>query len=531
MRHLLTALALAATVLAPCAARAAAQGPFDSGVVPTPRGKIDELVFAQLKRLDIRPANLCSDAVFVRRAFLDVIGTLPTGDEARAFIESQDPNKRAALIDRLFERNEFADYWAMKWGDVLRIKSEFPVNLWPNAVQAYHRWLRASLRDNVPYDRFARELLTQSGSNFRVPPVNFYRAVQSKDPRSLASVVALTFMGVRIETLPKERVTDLSAFFSQVGYKPTREWKEEIVFFDPNKPLPGVKPGAPAVLTFPDGTTARLAPGQDPRDLFAGWLLAPNNPWFARTMANRIWYWLLGRGIVHEPDDFRADNPPGNPELLAWLEKELVAARYDLRHIYRLILNSATYQLSPIAASSRPEAEANFAFAALRALDAEVMIDAFNQITGGTEQYQSAIPEPYTFVPPDERSIALGDGSITSAFLEAFGRAPRDSGLASERSTRPTASQRLYLLNGGEIQRKIQQGPKLLALLQSGGDGRQVITRLYLAILSRMPTDDELRVVGGYAQPQAGATGAVRRQAGIDVAWALLNSAEFRYRH
>jgi hypothetical protein len=503
------------------------QGPFESSAAPAPRSKIDELVFARLKRMDIRPASLSSDGVFVRRAFLDVIGTLPTADEARAFIDDQRPDKRAVLIDQLLERPEYADYWAMKWGDVLRVKSEFPINLWPNAVQAYHHWIRAAVRENMPYDRFARELLTQSGSNFRVPAVNFYRAVQSKEPAALASIVALTFMGSRTEGWPKERLADMSVFFSQVGYKATREWKEEVVFFDQSKAAALPDRAAPRALVFPDGTPARILPGQDPREVFAGWLLAPANPWFARAAVNRLWFWLLGRGIVHEPDDMRPDNPPANPELLAYLERELVASRYDMKHVCRLILNSTTYQLSSIPQTESPDGEASFAFAILRPLEAEVLIDAINQVTGMSEQYQSAIPEPFTFVPPEERSIALGDGSITSAFLEAFGKSPRDSGLASERSGRPTSAQRLLMLNGGEIQRKILQGPKLLALLQGGGDGRQVVTRLYLALLSRFPTDEELKVVAGYGQPSGGN----RRQAGLDLAWALVNSAEFRFRH
>jgi hypothetical protein len=509
------------------AAQSPRDNPFEIAAPVVPRNAIDEVVFARLKGLNIQPARLCSDAVFVRRAYLDVIGTLPTADEARAFIDNQDPSKRGALIDRLLERDEFADYWAMKWSDLLRVKSEFPINLWPNAVQAYHRWIRAIIRDNVPYDQFARDLLTSSGSNFRVPPVNFYRAIQGRDPQTIAAAVALTFMGARAERWPKEQLAGMAAFFSAIGYKPTGEWKEEIVFFDREK-APAVA-GSPALVAavFPDGTKAQLAPGQDPRGVFAAWLVAPKNPWFARAAANRAWFWLMGRGIVQEPDDIRPDNPPANPELLALLERELVGARFDLRHLYRLILNSTTYQLSAVPSSTRPEAEANFAHALLTPLDAEVLIDAVDAVTGSTEQYSSAIPEPYTFIPPDQRSIQVADGSITSSFLVAFGRSPRDTGLLSERNSRPTAAQRLLLLNGGDIQRKIQQGPKLQALLTARGDWRPTLVNLYLTILSRYPTVDEEKAAGEYAQ----AAGANRKLAGQDLAWALINSTEFRYRH
>lgn len=527
MRAFLIAVLVASAMLAGAAAPPADENPFESTAAVSPRNKIDDIVFGQLKRLNIKPASLSSDAVFARRAYLDLIGTLPTAEEARAFIDDQSPSKRTALIDRLLERPQYADYRALKWGDLLRIKSEFPINLWPNAVHAYHRWVRTAVRDNMPYDRFVRELLTQNGSNFRVAPVNFYRAVQSRDPQTLASTVALTFMGTRTEHWPKARLDGMSVFFSQIGYKPTGEWKEEIVYFDPGKVSASSAARTPQPPVFPDGTAARIATGQDPRELFAAWLIAPTNPWFARAAVNRIWYWLMGRGVIHEPDDIRPDNPASNPELLAYLEKEFVASRYDVKALCRLILNSTTYQLSSMPQTATPVAEANFAHALIRPLDAEVLIDALNQITGAGEEYQSAIPEPYTFIPPEQRSIALGDGSITSTFLEAFGRPPRDSGLASERSSSPTASQRLQLLNGGDIQRKIQQSQKLQTLLQAGGGGQQVIISLYLTILSRMPTDVEMKDAGSYAQ----SAGGNRRQAALDLAWALINSAEFRYRH
>ncbi len=446
---------------------------------------------------------------------------LPTAQEVRQFLSDRDPEKRRVLIDSLLERDEFADYWAMKWSDLLRVKSEFPINLWPNAVQAYHRWIRTSIKENVPYDHFVREMLTASGSNFRVPPVNLYRAVQSNEPQAIAQAVALTFMGARAENWPAERLSDMAVFFSQVGYKSTSEWKEEIVYFDPNRVA------QPPSAVFPDGATVQLAPGRDPRDVFADWLIEAENPWFARNIVNRIWAWLLGRGIIHEPDDIRPDNPPSNPALLAVLEGELISAHYDLKNIYRLILNSQTYQLSCIPQSDNPQAEANFASYPLRRLEAEVLIDALNQITGTTESYTSAIPEPFTFIPEDQRSITLADGSITSSFLEMFGRSPRDTGLESERNNRATPDQRLHLLNSSHIQRKLEQSRKLRPLLQGRRNPRQVVTTLYLTILSRFPTDEELNIIEAYA---ASGT-ASRRQVTLDLAWALINSAEFLYRH
>lgn len=496
--------------------------PFESHSAPQPANEIDRAVIARLDHLGIQPANVCPDAVFVRRVYLDVIGTLPTAQEASAFILSREPNKRRALIERLLARDEFADYWAMKWSDLLRVKAEFPINLWPNAAQAYHRWIYTSVRDNKPYDQFARELLTASGSNFRVGPANFFRAMQNREPAGIAQTVALTFMGVRAEKWPEERLKGLSGFFSQVGYKSTAEWKEEIVFFDRNQDTNGLWQEA----AFPDGKAARLAPDQDPREVFADWLVDAKNPWFTRNIANRVWSWLLGRGIIHEPDDIRADNPPANPELLLYLQRELVAAHYDLKQLFRLILNSNTYQLSCVARSDQPEALANFAAYPMRRLEAEVVIDNLNRITGTTEKYSSPIPEPFTFIPEDQRSIELPDGSITSSFLEMFGRSPRDTGLESERNNRITTEQRLHLLNSTHIQRKLEQSRLLQAQLQGNKPPREIASALYLTVLSRFPTEDEMRAVESYTKSAAS-----KREAVNDVAWALINSAEFLYRH
>ena len=466
---------------------------FETPDPPMPNNRIDELVFAHWKQLGLQPANLSSDAVFLRRAYLDVIGTLPTASEAADFLASKDPEKRTALIDRLLAREEFADYWALKWSDLLRVKAEFPINLWPNAAQAYYHWIRAAVRENRPYDRFARELLTASGSNFRDPPANFYRAMQNHTPEGIAQTVALTFMGTRTEKWPAAEFARLTAWFSPIRFKETGEWKEQIVYIDP------------AVKT-------------DPREAFADWLTAPDNPWFARAIANRIWYWLMGRGIVNEPDDLRPDNPPENPELLAWLEREVRDSHYDCKHLFRLILTSSVYQLSAIPQADRAAAAQHFAAYPLRRLDAEVLIDALDQITGTGETYTSSIPEPYTFMPDDQRSIALPDGSISSAFLELFGRPPRDTGMESERNNRISDAQKLHLLNSSHVQRKIQQGPKLQAMMRAIKPPRELVNQLYLTILSRYPTEDEWKAVSEHPQM-------------IDLVWALINSPEFLYRH
>lgn len=481
---------------------------------------IDSCVADNLRRLDIPPAAVCSDAIFIRRVYLDAIGTLPTAAEADAFLKNPAPDKRAALIDRLLERDEFADYLALKWSDLLRVKAEFPVNLWPNAAQAYHQWIQAAWRADMRYDRFARELLTASGSNFRVGPANFYRTVPGREPRAIAGSVALTFMGVRTDSWPLQKRDDLAVFFSRLGYKPTLEWKEEIVFFDALKPT--VAKG-----TLPDGTKLKLPVDRDPRAAFANWLVSPKNPWFARAISNRVWSWLLGRGVVHPADDLRPDNPPSNPALLALLERELVSAHFDLKHLYRLILNSQTYQRSPTPPPGHPDAALNFACYPLRRLDAEVLADAINQITGTHDRYSSVIPEPFTFIPLDVRAITLPDGSITSPFLELFGRPPRDTGLEEERNNQSSAGQRLHLLNSSHIQDKLSKGPGLQPLLRAVGAPQSVLEKLYLTLLSRPPTDAERAVVDDYAR-NVETRG---REATLDVAWSLINTAEFLYRH
>lgn len=512
-------------------AGAPAEGIFEDGPVPVhlgaesdPSEQIDQLIFEKLHELNIEPANLCSDAVFLRRAFLTVIGTLPTEEETRAFLDATDPYNRERLIDHLLQRDEFTEYWSMKWGDLLRVKAEFPIKLWPNAVQAYYRFIHTSVKENKPFHIFARELLTGNGSNFRVGQVNFYRAMQDRHPRGIASTVALTFLGERAEHWPPKKLDAMAGFFSQLNYKSTGEWKEEIVFWDPTADKEGFSKGA----MYPDGTPAKFAPGQDPREAFADWLLRPENKMFSRNIVNRVWSWLMGRGIVNEPDDFRADNPPANPALLDYLQREFVTTRCDMKHLFRVILNTHVFQLSSIPTSNRPEAVANFAFYPLRRVEAEVLIDALNQITGTHEGYSSPIPEPFTWVPENQRAISLADGSITSSFLELFGRPPRDTGFESERSRSISPAQRLHLLNSTHVLSKIKACPLVTGATGFGeADTVKLVEKIYLTVLSRPPTATELAKVKEYS----GSSYAGQKELAADVVWALVNQPEFQFIH
>jgi hypothetical protein len=496
------------------AAEPLAVKPYEAAAFATPETKIDQLVFAAHRKAGVQTSPPCSDEVFVRRVFLDVIGLPPTAEEARDFLKNTRPDKRAALIDSLLERAECVDYWTMKWCDLLRVKSEFPINLWPNAVQAYQRWIHDCLRDNLPYDQMARQMLTSSGSNFRVPPVNFMRAVQGRGPQPLAAAVALTLMGSRIEKWPADRRAGMEALFSRVAYKPTAEWKEEIVCLDP-------APMGPLAAVLPDGRKIKAPPGTDPRAAFADWLITPQNRWFSRAAVNRAWAWIFGRGIVHEPDDLRPDNPPAVPGLLEQLEKDFAASGFDQKKLLRLILNSRVYQLSPIPRGNDPRAAKMFASYPVRRLEAEVLLDSLCQLTGAREGYNSPIPEPFTYIPASARSVNLADASITSPFLEMFGRSQRDTGMILERNNAISDAQRLHLLNSSQVQSKIARSGRIQRLVKEHRKNPPNLMRqIWLTVLSRPPLPEEEAVALAHVKGSAD-----------DLIWALVNSKEFLYRH
>jgi hypothetical protein len=491
--------------------------------------QIDTIVFEQLEEDGFESSELCPDEVFVRRSFLDATGTLPTPQQVLDFLESDERDKRSDLIDLLLETPEFSDYAALHWCDRLRVKAEFPSNLWPNAVQAYHRWIRDAFRNNMPYDEFVHALLTSSGSNFRDAPANFYRPFQERTPRRFLDNIMLLFAGMRLENSGwiEDELLGMDAFFAKIGFKGTAEWKEEVVYFDPQKEFFHPDSGEPVTPTLPGMGPIRLGAFEDPRIAFADWLTAPDNPWFARNAVNRIWHRLLGRGIIHEVDDVRADNPPWSEALLDYLADELVESEYDVRHVYRLIMNSATYQLSSVPTIGNRDDETGFSRYRVRRLDAEVLIDAICRITGTAEDYSSAIPEPFTFIPEDRRSIQLADGSIKSSFLEMFGRPGRDTSYVSGRNNELSTFQQLHLLNSSHILDKISKSPRLWRLVTRVRNPSDRLDQLYLEILSRLPTDDERELAEEYIRE----SGLNETDAVMDLAWALINSGAFFLKH
>ncbi len=499
--------------------------------------KIDQLVLDKLKELGIPPSPLCTDQEFLRRVYLDVIGRLPTPEEVRGFLADEHADKRSKLIDRLLERSEYADFWALKWGDLLRIKAEYPSNLWPNAVQAYYYWVRESIAENKPYDQFVRQLLVSSGSNFRDPPANYYRAMKKRDPQGFAETTALVFMGARIgcaschghptESWTLEDNLAMAAFFSQIKFKSTKEWKEEIVYVDPAQTMHDPRTRAVIQPRFLGGEAPQIKPSEDPRARFADWLTAPDNPWFAKNIVNRIWFWLLGRGIVQEPDDIRPTNPPSNPQLLAYLEQELVDHKFDLRHVYRLILNSATYQRSSTPSRGNEQDVALFSHYPLKRLTAEQMSDAIGQITQVWDTFSSRIPEPYSKWPSGFRATQMADGSVGTPFLELFGRPPRNTSYESDRDCRTSMRQELFLITSSQLESKVKRSPRIKQWLKDGTDNDQVIDEIFLLTVSRRPTAEEKQKAVDYLanNPQA------RAQALEDLMWASLNTKEFMFNH
>ncbi len=347
----------------------------------------DKIIVDQLRSQGITPAPLCDDATYHRRVSLLLTGRLPSWQEAESFIADKDAAKREKLVDRLMSGTAFVDYQVLKWGDLLRIKAEFPSNIWPNGVQAYARWVREQIQTNRPYDEMVYELLTSTGSNFRSPAVNFYRAFQKRDPQLIADNVALLFLGLR------KAPVGMSHFFTQLRYKSTREWKEEIVYIDLDSPLKEKK------ATLPDGTTLKLDASRDQRRTLARWLVGTRdkkvNRAFARAMVNRAWFWLMGQGIVNPVDDMRKENKPVNAKLLDALEQDFIASGYDLRALMRNIVLSDSFARSSRYEGKEKEKQRalqRFAYYPTQRLTAEQLVDALGDITGIFDTYTSKVP-------------------------------------------------------------------------------------------------------------------------------------------
>ncbi|MBI2424321.1 MAG: DUF1553 domain-containing protein [Candidatus Hydrogenedentes bacterium] len=493
---------------------------------PAPHNFVDEFVFAKLKKLRVPPAELCSDPVFIRRLYIDILSKLPTVEETRAFLADPDPEKRSKLIAQLLERPEFSELWAMKWAEVLRVTADDNIGFDRKGMLRYNDWLRHSITSNTPMDQLVRELLTAEGGNFTNPATNFF--VVDSDPLVMAENVAQVFMGVQIKCAqchnhPFERWTmddyySFAAFFAQVGRKPSSDPRENIIFNRGSGEVTNIRDGQVMQPKFLGGPRPELN-GRDRRAAVAEWLTSPDNPWFSKNIANRVWQHFFGAGIIDPPDDVRVTNPPSNPQLLDELGKRLVSYNYDLRKLVSDICNSYAYQMSTQPRDETVRDTRNFAYAQVRRLSAEQMLDAICQVTDSQVKFAN--------LPLGARATQVADGKSGVYFLEVFGRPPRDTVCTCERRAEPTLAQSLHLINGNTLDTAIKSGEgRLNTLLAAETPTPQVIEELYLAAMSRPPTPEEAQHLEAYVASQPD-----RRLALEDTFWSILNSKEFVFNH
>ncbi len=483
---------------------------------------IDRHVNAHLKKLNLRPSEVCDDATFLRRAHLDIIGTLPTATEVRRFLADESSDKRSQLVDALLKRPEFADFWALKWADLLRVDRQ---KLGQRDAYAYYRWIRGEFAANRPLDQFARALLTAEGPLDDAPAGHFYKVVSK--PGEMANAVSQVFLGIRIACAechhhPFDRWSQadyygMSGFFSQVNVR--KGALGETLLAEGNPSVKHPRTGA-AVQPYALGTEMpATAPAGDRRRVLAEWFTAPENPWFARNLANRLVAHFLGRGVVEPVDDVRATNPAGNPALLDAVAKSLVDARFDLKQFIRTLTASRTYQLSATPNDTNAQDEQNYSRALFKRLPAEVLLDAVCQVTG--------VPEKFDGVPAGARAIQLWDSQTQHYFLKLFGRPVRVTACECERNSGASIAQVLHLLNSPNLQAKLTHADGQLARLAAAHpDNAKLADELYLTFFSRLPSDTERQLAVKHlaASPN-------RLQAVEDYAWSLLNAVEFVFNH
>jgi hypothetical protein len=485
---------------------------------------IDQLVHEKLRQLQYQPAEACSDADFVRRVSLDVIGRLPTLAEQDEFLHDRGADRRLRLIDRLLASDEYADFWALKWADLLRLRTS---DVGETGVHKFHRWLVDAFARNTPFDQFARTLMTAQGSTYDNPPANYYRACN--DPIKAAETTAQLFLGSRIqcakchnhpfENWTQDNFYGLTAFFNRVDRKPGNRVDEEIVFVarggEVQQPRTGqvMKPWLPGVGVVDHPATA------DRRQDFAAWLTSPGNPLFAKVAVNRIWAELMGQGIVDPVDDFRQSNPPSIPALLDKLAQEFEEHGYDQKHIVRTILASRAYQRSSQASPKNQDDTRFFSHAKMRLLTAEQLLDAVCQVT--------QVNESFAGLPAGTCARQVPSPDFQNEFLATFGRPARLTACACERGSRATLAQVIELFNGALISQKLSnEQNRFRRMLDEGRPHEEVVTLLYRTAVCRPPSESELA-----AAMEHMARGASPAAGFEDVCWALFNTDEFLTQH
>jgi len=492
---------------------------------------IDTLVHDKLQKLRMTPSEICSDEVFARRVFLDIVGLRPPPQELSTFVIDTDPKKREKLVDELLGRKEFVELWVMKFAELLKIRSDNQQVSYKAAL-LYFNWLQDQMSANVPMDQIVQQLIGATGGTFNNPATNYYQI--ERDTLKIAEDTAQVFMGMRIQCAqchnhPFDRWTQddyygFASFFAQVGRKNGEDPREQIVFNrgggEVNHPLPGKRP----VPKFLGGDVVKFEPGQDRRQVLAKWLASPDNPFFAKNLANIVWAHFMGKGIIDPVDDVRISNPAVNPELLDALGTKFQDYKYDFKRLVRDICTSRTYQLSTHANESNANDDRNFAKAPIRRIRAEVLLDVISQVTEPAEKFRG--------LPLGARAVQIADGRTTSFFLTTFGRATRETVCSCEVAMDPSLSQALHLLNGQTTNGKIQQGGVVRKMLmEEKKSAEQIIDELYVRCLSRKPSPEELQTLRANLPKDPKADLAQTEQVLTDIFWALLNAPEFMFNH
>jgi hypothetical protein len=499
-----------------------------------PNNYVDQYVFAKLKMLSIPPSDLCTDEEFIRRAYLDVCAILPKPDEVKAFAADKGKDKRAKLIDRLLERPEYADFWTLKWADVLRNDRK---TVQVKGTHVYQTWLHQHFVKNTPFDEVVRELLTADGSTSANPPANYYRV--ASEPTVLAESTAQLFFGVRMqcakchnhpfEKWSQDDYYSLAAFFARVRHKkdpgepgPNPQTAGgEVIYSDRTGEVTQPRSGKvmpPKIMGLPAPV---IPPDKDRREVLAALVTAPDNPFFAKSVVNRIWFHVTGRGIVDPVDDFRESNPSANDELLDALAKDFVAHKYDVKYLIRTIMNSRTYQLSAQTNDLNKDDNKYFSHAVTKLLTAEQLLDALCTVT--------EVPEKYAGLPLGTRAVQLPDSEINHPFLKTFGQPARELACECEREGDSNLAQALQLINGPTVNEKLRNANNRIGrLLGKKMSDFDVLCELYLATVSRLPAEGEVSAALEHVRK---AKPADRRKAWEDVQWALVNSKEFLFRH
>lgn len=512
--------------------------PFPNKIAPevfarSPRQNfIDELILKKLQTLNIAPSDQATDREFVRRAYLDAMGVLPTPQEAESFLADNSPNKRARLIERLLAREEFTDYWTNRWSDVLLVSSD---KIGSTAMWSFHNWIRESVAVNKTWDKLVREIITASGNTLENGAANYY--VMHKEVTDLTENASMAFLGMsitcaRCHNHPLEKWTQKQYFqmanlFARVGLKNGVRAGDVQVYSNPTGEVMHPRLGKPLPPAPLDGEALAFDSPKDRREHLAEWLTSPSNPYFAKAVVNRVWKNFMGRGLVEAVDDMRATNPPSNEELLTALTTDFTDHGFDIKHLIRTVMNSAAYQRSSAANEANKQDERFYSRYIIKRLPAEALLDAVSQVTG--------VPTEFPGYPAGMRAMQLPDARVNSYFLTIFGKPPRFATCECERTAEPSVTQALHIINGDTINQKLRATGGLVdSFLKLGATDEMIINHLYHAAFSRQPEKEEINrllSVMNESRETAKSSSEARRQAVEDLAWAVLTSKEFMFNH